>query len=492
MGGNLLRRKILMYPVVRYFLPSLLILIAPACFGWPAGPGVEAAEAGERTLTADGGETEPATTSAVPMVLPEPPDHGRTLRRTKAMPDRSLVQKQHEAFWGNRESFTIPGLEHPLTQRFIRQYSSSGGLAWLKTAIERGAPYLGFIRREVEERGLPPELVYLPVIESAYLGTAVSRSGAAGLWQFMKNSIGPFDMKVTEWADERMDFWKSTFGALRKLEENYNHFQDWPLALAAYNAGFGAVNHIINQTGIRDYWILSEKKQFKNETILYVPKLLAVSYILTHQREFGLTPAWPEDPQWVRVPLDRSIDLELLAELAGIDEGLLKTGNRELRYSITPPGGTYQLKVPAFAAAAVAAVLAQEEQQLIKYYYHVIRYGDTLSALAQHYRVSVDQILTSNPGTEPRTLQIGKRLRIPAVAKVDPYVEGSAAGQQRQTGAVREVPGFGGTHLVKRGETLWSIAVAYHVDPSALAEANGMELNDILREGRILKTPIFE
>jgi membrane-bound lytic murein transglycosylase D len=308
----------------------------------------------------------------------------------------------------------------------------------------------------------------------------------------MKNSIGPFDMKVTDWADERIDFWKSTFGALKKLEENYNHFQDWPLALAAYNAGLGAVNRIIKQTGIRDYWILSEKKQFRNETILYVPKLLAVSYILTHQREFGLTPAWPEDPQWVRLPLDRPVDLELLAELAGIDEGLLKAGNRELRYSITPPVGAYQLKVPAFAAAAVAMVLAREEQQLIKYYYHIIGYGDTLSALALHYRVSVDQILASNPGTEPRALQIGKRLRIPAVSKTGLHAGGSTTGQQRQTRAAHEVPGFGGTHLVKRGETLWSIAIAYHVDPLVLAEANGMGLNDILREGKILKTPIFE
>jgi membrane-bound lytic murein transglycosylase D len=343
----------------------------------------------------------------------------------------------------------------------------------------------------VEERGLPPELVYLPVIESAYLPTALSRSGAAGLWQFMKNSMAPFDMKVTDWADERMDFWKSTLGALKKLEENYRHFRDWPLALAAYNAGFGAVNRVVSRTGVRDYWALSEKKQFKNETIHYVPKLLAVSYILTHPREFGITLTWPEDPQWVRLPLEYPVDLDLLSELAGIDRELLKIGNRELRYPVTPPESGYQLKVPALAASAVAAVLEREDNRLIRYYYHVIRYGDTLSALAQSYRVTVAQILSSNPGIEPRSLQIGKRLRIPAVAALETQPEENEA----ETAAERReapVAGFEGTHLVKRGETLWSIALAYHVDVLALARANGMKLDDILREGSILKTPILE
>jgi membrane-bound lytic murein transglycosylase D len=515
MGGDLLRRKILMsFIKLRYLFSLLIFTIALACPGQPPSLGAEIAETGGQVTeseeqaagtgtapgTAAAAGTAPATTAAgappIQAEPPKPPEPSRPLRGAQtAKPDRFLIQKQNEAYWENRNSLTIPGLEKPLTQQFVRQYSSSGGLAWLKTTMERGAPYLGFIRREVEERGLPPELVYLPVIESTYLATAMSRSGAAGLWQFMKNSIGPFDMKVTDWADERMDFWKATFGALKKLEENYNHFQDWPLALAAYNAGLGGVNRIVNQTGIRDYWVLSEKKQFKNETIQYVPKLLAVSYILTHQREFGLSPAWPEDPQWVRLPLSLPVDLELLAELAGIDGELLKMGNRELRYPITPPSGAYQLKVPAFAAAAVSTVLEQKERQLIKYHYHIIGYGDTLSALAQHYRVPVDQILASNPGTEARFLQIGKRLRIPAVAQVGSYPSASAAAppQQQPKTAGEPVPGgFQGTHLVKRGETLWSIALAYHVDPLVLAEANEMGLNDILREGRVLKTPIIE
>jgi len=376
---------------------------------------------------------------------------------------------------------TQAGIENPLTQQYIRQYSSPGGLSWLNAVTERAGPYFAFIRREIAEKKLPPELIYLPIIESGYLSTAVSKSGAAGLWQFMKNSIAPFDMKVNDWVDERRDFWKSTQGALRKLEDNYNQFNDWPLALAAYNAGLGAVNRIVLQSGIRDYWLLSQKKLLKTETIHYIPKFLAVSYILSNPRKFGLEPKWPEDPQWKQVAVERSADLRLLADEAGVNSGELVKANRELFYNVTPPGQNYYLKIPGKDAEKVTEVLARKDITLIRYYIHTIRSGDTLLALALHYGINVEQILASNPGVQERFLRIGNRLLIPALKETGPY-ERPAPSRENLT--------FNGSHLVKKGETLWSIALGYDVDPEVLAEANGMELTDILREGKTLKTPI--
>jgi membrane-bound lytic murein transglycosylase D len=348
--------------------------------------------------------------------------------------------------------------------------------------MEQGAPYMTFIRREIEERNLPPELLYLPVIESGYLPTGTSKSGAKGIWQFMRNSIAPFDMRISEWMDERMDFWKSTQAALRKLEENYRFLGDWALALAAYNAGYGGINRIILQTGIRDYWTLSEQKRLKTETIHYVPKLLAVAHILSNPRYYGLNLPWPEDPRWTRVKTGKMVDLDILAREAGLDAGELKRFNRELLYNVTPPAEPdYQLKVRSSDAEAVRAVLEREDLALITYHLYTIRYGDTLSALARHYGVSVEQISAANPGIKARYLKIGERIRIPALLSVDPY---SSRGAARE-----EAWSFTGTHVVKRGDTLWSIAMTYRIDPQVLAEANGMDLNDILREGRSLKIP---
>ncbi|WP_232616739.1 lytic transglycosylase domain-containing protein [Treponema primitia] len=450
MGGDLLRRKILTRPVIRGYSLALILMAAVQL----------------------GAET------------PEFEVPSRSQRQVRSAKPERFIRQTHGGQSSEKLPSSIPGLDNPLTQRYIQQYSASGGLAWLRAVMDRGGPYMGFILREVRERNLPPELAYLPVIESGFLATAISRSGAAGLWQFMRNSIGGYGMGITDYADERMDFWKSTQGALKKLEDNYKQLGDWPLALAAYNAGMGGVNRLIQQTGVRDYWTLAERRLLKTETIHYVPKLLAVSYILSNPRQFGFSPPWPEDPQWTRVSLDRSIDLELLAEYAGIDRDMLKKGNPELRYTITPPVKGYQLKVPQADAPAVLAALEREDLSLIRYYFHTIGYGDTISALAQHYRLSVDQILAANPGTEARFLQIGRKLRIPAITNAGPY--------QRQPAGESGNLVFEGTHLVKRGETLWSIALAYEVDPQVLADVNNMGLNDVLREGRILKTPILK
>jgi membrane-bound lytic murein transglycosylase D len=373
------------------------------------------------------------------------------------------------------------GLEEEATQKFIEQYSTSGGLSWLKTVMKRGEQYQSFIRNEIEKRGLPEELVYLPVIESAYSTTAVSRAGATGLWQFMRNSIGPYGMKVTEWMDERRDFWKSTIGALNKLEDNYKQFGSWELALAAYNAGTGTVSRALKKYPDADYWELCEKGAFKKETIQYVPRLLAVSHILSNPRSFGLDVFWPDDPQWTLVPVGRSVDLGLVAEYAGIAAVDLKKANSELHYGITPPDPNYTIKVPMAQAQAVVSVLENPDLALIKYYFHIIRKGDTLSGIAQNYGISINQITGNNPGIRPTYLNVGQRLIIPAMREIK---TASAPAPKKKAQAA-----YSGTHLVKKGESLWSIALAYNTNPETLAAINGMRVNEVLRAGRSLKTP---
>jgi membrane-bound lytic murein transglycosylase D len=370
-------------------------------------------------------------------------------------------------------------LEQPLTRRYIKEYSSAGGIAWLNAVMRRGSVYLPFIKAEIAKRNLPPELLYLPVIESGYLASAKSRSGAAGLWQFMMNSISPYNMQVNELLDERRDFQKSTVGALRKLEENYRSLGNWPLALAAYNAGLGGVLRAAQRGGSRDYWLLSEKKELKNETIHYVPKLLAVAFILSQPRRFGLD-FWAEAPDWIEIPLDRQASLDIIAAEAGIDRELLRSLNAELILGITPADRAYRLKIPAAAYPLVAEVLERKDLKLLQYYRYAIKYGDTLSALARHYQVPLNLIEQHNPGILNRYLKIGEIVIIPAFTETGPYRGTANAG----------APDFAGAYQVKKGDTLWSLALAYDVDPQELAGANNMELNQILPEGKVLKVPI--
>ena len=389
------------------------------------------------------------------------PDEGSPLRH---FPPNSLITEQN--------------LEQALTQRYIAQYTSQSGIDFLNSVMERGSLYLPFIMEEVERRGLPPELIYLPVIESNFVSTARSRAGAVGLWQFMMNSISPFDIRVTDSVDERRDIIKSTRGALAKLEDNYRAMGNWELALAAYNAGLGGVTGIVRRTGISDYWELSRRSELKQETVHYVPKLIAAAYVLSQPERFGLD-SWQASHEWTAIPLNRQVSLDIIAAEAGVDRELLRRLNAELLHGITPVDPNHRLKIPTAYMEQINLVLERDDLVLIRYHYHVVRYGDTLWSMSRHYGVTLASIEQHNPGSSARYLRLGETIIIPASRDMEAPAARTAS-----------VHSFDGQHLVVRGDTLWSLSRIYGVDPEALADANGMGLNQTLREGRTLRVPI--
>jgi Soluble lytic murein transglycosylase and related regulatory proteins (some contain LysM/invasin domains) len=226
---------------------------------------------------------------------------------------------------------------HELFEKYRQYYLSDGGRKILLATMQRAAPFMDYIQSKVAEYGVPQELAYLPVIESSFSPFAVSRSGATGIWQFMRNSIVGYGMSITEWVDDRRDFMKSTDAALNKLIDNYNDLKDWPLAIAAYNAGLGALRRAVNATGgDTDFWNIYEKGLVSRQALDYVPKFLAVASILLYPELYGLE--LPSSSiKWEAIPLDRQVDIKLLAAKAEIPLDTLKLGNAELHYTITPP-----------------------------------------------------------------------------------------------------------------------------------------------------------
>jgi membrane-bound lytic murein transglycosylase D len=400
------------------------------------------------------------------------------------LPER-IIESRKDRFSGEKIP-EIPGFDHSLTKHWIEYYTSKGRLGWLSSTLIKGEPYLDFIRQEIKLRELPPELLYLPVIESGFSVTARSSSGARGLWQFMRNSMHPY-MKSNEWVDERLDFWKSTHGALSKLESHFKEFGNWPLALAAYNSGGGAISKILKNTGTKDYWHLAETRKLKTESVHYVPKLLAVYYIASNPRKFNLDICRPsKEYEWTRVPVSKQVNMAVLAEYSGIENTVLHNANRELLTPLTPPGG-YSLKVRAGDAAAVKAVLDSEDLKLIKHYIYIVRPGDTLFALARHYGVSVDNIMAENPGINPKSLKLGSRIIIPAFKEVSspPAPPATAALPPKNSGQE-----WAGTWTVRSGDTLWSISRKYNVSAESLAFENNISLSSVLSVGKVLRVPL--
>jgi membrane-bound lytic murein transglycosylase D len=243
----------------------------------------------------------------------------------------------------------------------------------------------------------------------------------------------------------------------------------------------GAVNKALKNTRTRDYWELCAKNQFHVETIHYVPKLVAVSYVLSQPRRFGIS-CWNGSVEWTSIPLDRQVSLDVLASEAGADRELLKALNAELLRGISPEDADYRLKVPLAHLSPIAEVLARKDLPLIRYYSYVVRKGDTLSALSKHYGVPLSLIERHNPGISSRYLKIGETVIIPAYEEKQPPAPSASRSEKDLS--------FNGTHVVKKGETLWTLGKRYGVDPEALASANNMKLNQILREGKTLKVPI--
>jgi len=376
-------------------------------------------------------------------------------------------------------------------ESFRTAYLSEGGRAWLKAIMARAEPYLPWIAERVRWYGLPDELVFLPVIESEYSPKAVSRSGATGLWQFMKNSIGGYGIRIDEWVDERRDFMKSTEAALRKLADNYSRYQDWNLALAAYNMGDGAVSRAVKKARSAegapekiDYWYLRSKGFLRAETSSYVPKFLAVASIPCYPARNGLDLSWKEAATWEALETRRSVDLGLLAEAAGLPVSTLKNANPELKYTVTPPWSGYRIKVPGDSVEAVKAALENPELKLIRYYLHHVRSGDTLSAIARHYGMPQKMIVEANPGLVPDRLRLGQTLVVPALKDSGP-MPAAAVSEDASLD-------FSGSYTVAKGDSLWSISLRYEVQPEVLADKNGLSLTSVIREGMALRVPILK
>ncbi|MDC7225618.1 MAG: LysM peptidoglycan-binding domain-containing protein [Spirochaetales bacterium] len=383
---------------------------------------------------------------------------------------------------------SIPTPDDPLIQHYITEYSTSGGQKTMTAILKRGAPYLGFIYDRLLDKGMPFELMYLPAIESGFRAWALSRSGAAGFWQFMMNSIAPYDIEVNEWRDDRRDFWKATDAALAKLQYNYQRTGSWPLAVAAYNCGLGRIERAVAASGSSDYIELYEQGYIPRETRNYVPKFFAFAHLagfaeisrLSAAAVFSMDTA-RKSADWERIELKQAVNLVILASKAGIPVNLLHEANAELRHGITPPAGSgYFLKVPAAYSDNVRKVLETTEEPLMRFYIHEIQGGDTLYALSRHFGVSVSMIEMYNPAADARALRSGQKIIIPALKETGPYRSDYKAPERWTETA---------SYTVKAGDSLWSISRAFNTTVEEITFNNGMSANDTLKAGRVIQVP---
>lgn len=381
--------------------------------------------------------------------------------------------------------FAENAAEQALTKKFLEQYSAESSKKYLTAIMKNSIPYRAYIQKALKENEMPLCLQYLPVIESGYRITALSKSGAHGIWQFMMNSISPYGMRVNMWMDERIDPWTSTDAALKKLKENYDALGSWELALAAYNCGLGAMRKAVKNGGTNDFWELCQKGFIRPETKNYIPKFIAVATVLSNKEIYGFDFEEP-DPETDRsihfetISVNRNIDLKVLSEKSGIALEDLRYYNPCLTYGITPPSMSYNLRLPEGTKSQVEELL-KTSIPLIKYHLYTVKSGDSLYALARHYGIAEAEIQRVN-NLHGTTIKIGQRLMIPAVKDVSEF-------SRKQSS---EKIDFSGSYVVTDNDTLWSLALKFNVPLEVLASENNMEITDVLRIGSTIKVPIIK
>jgi membrane-bound lytic murein transglycosylase D len=377
---------------------------------------------------------------------------------------------------------------------------------WFQAGLQRGAQYLPMIQEVFRAEGLPLDLAYVPLIESAFKPDAVSRARAKGVWQFMAGTAAENGLKRDWYVDERFDPEKATHAAAAYLGTLARAFEgDWHLALASYNGGPGLVQRAMKRYRIEDFWTLAAKRNsLPRETREYVPMVLAAMVIARNPVQYGFDVAPPPAPDFVKVKVPQPVDLRRIAEWAGTTVVDIQGLNPELRRWTTPiprPGReAYEIRVPTAGAAALGARLAEltpADTAALKWY--TVKRGDTLTTIANKLRVSRTDLADANYLSNRSLVTVGQNLVIPVEPSrllasrsepAAPPAAGRAAVPGGKPGA-QKVAGGGPadavkvTYEVRRGDTLSAVAKHYGTTVASLRVWNGLRSDRLMPGERL-------
>jgi membrane-bound lytic murein transglycosylase D len=388
-----------------------------------------------------------------------------------------------------RIGMTLQGVKNPRIDKEADWFA--GQPEYIERTFSRAAPYLHYIVNEVEARGMPMEIALLPVIESAFQPYAYSRARATGLWQFMSATGGRFGLKQDWWYDGRRDVVAATQAALDYLQYLHDMFDgDWLLAVAAYNCGEGNVARAVRNNkaaGRRtDFWNLKLPK----ETRAYVPRLLAMSKIVADPEQFGLAiEGMSDEPYFIRTETGGQISMEVAAELAGISTEDLYALNPAFHRWATDPTGPHFLLLPVDAADGFQqSLLLLTPDQRLRVERYTVRKGDTVNGVAARFGTTSEHMREMNGlSVAVTSLEVGSEMRVPSAVKALPPQVLQAAARFDKPGKSRRSRDVRAVHVVRRGDSLWSIAKRHNMDVVTLASLNRINPADTLKAGQKLQ-----
>ncbi|MCD4499659.1 LysM peptidoglycan-binding domain-containing protein [Chromobacterium vaccinii] len=307
----------------------------------------------------------------------------------------SLLRNGDDVWKRVREGFQLDEVNADTVRRQERFYASRP--EYFKRTLDRSRKYLFHIMNEVERRGMPTEIALLPMVESAFVPTANSRVGAAGLWQFMPATGRHYGLEQTWWYDGRRDVTDATRAALDYLQNLYAQFGDWNLALAAYNWGEGNLARAIAKAQASGIEPTYESIRLPNETRNYVPKLLAVRNILLSPEKYGVhLDKFPNKPYFVAVSTGKHMNIDIAAKLAGISVAEFKELNPAFNLPVFAYKAGRQMLLPAAKVDKFQANLDKWSKPLLTWEVYVPKSDENINAVAGDHGMSSGQLIAAN------------------------------------------------------------------------------------------------
>ena len=490
---------------VRAWLPALSLsvpVVLAGCVAQPPVPGADASPGYEQAMAEAGwNDPGPPPTSEIarrepdPLVENHPPApssptavamHSGDMVNMSPEPQPDEGASEGRDTWARiRDGLSLP---HPMHSRVMRQVDwYRRNQEYLHRMTQRARPYLAYIVREVEQRGMPVEFALLPVVESAFQAFAYSPAGASGLWQFMPSTGRLYGLKQNWWYDGRRDVVASTRAALDYLSKLLRDFDgDRLLAVAAYNWGEGNVRRAISRNRGRgkpaDVWSL----KLPRETRAHVSRLLAIAAIVEDPSRYGVVlESIPDRVQFRQVALDGQIDLGVAANLAGITPDEIRRFNPGFNHWATDPSGPHRLQLPSYAVERFTSGLAElSAENRVGWTQHEIVRGDTLGAIANRYRTSV-AVLKDINRLASNQIRAGRHLMVPVSMET---LDAPRLGNTMQAQLDRAAAGSAvkSIHRVSSGDSLWGIARRHGVSMEQLAAWNDLSANTVLQLGQRL------
>lgn len=396
------------------------------------------------------------------------------------------INRQPDDVWQRlREKFSLPTQNNKRLDQQLRWYAKHP--EYMKRVSERAAPYMHYIAETAEAMNIPSEIALLPIVESAFKPFAYSHGRASGIWQFIPATGKRYGLKQNWWYDGRRDVYASTIAAYKLLTNLQKQFKgDWLLALAAYNSGERNVHRAIRKNKRKgkptDFWSL----KLPAETRAYVPKLLALKRIIANPEKYNIQLTKIENtPYFEKVNTISQIDLARIAELSELPlDEIYKLNPAFNRWSTSPTGPHYILLPIAQAAIFKEKLATLPATDRIRWVRHKIRNGETISHIADKYNTSISSIKRVNR-LKKNFLRAGRSLTIPVASKsLRSYKLSANQRLKKQQSIPRK--GIKISHIVRQGDTFWSLSRQHKVGIRSIAKWNGMAPRDTLKPGKKL------